>query len=476
MTAEDKSSIIAGLAAHLDGLRFEQLPVAVVEQAKTVLCHNLVVALGARNLSVPGQDRVAWPDGAPRAATATRLTDGLRGPNEASVYTNSLLMGARAQHDEHPGSVSHFGSCVIPPLLAVAENRSLDGRAFLVAMIGGYQVGAAIGRSSVSATTRRGFRPTGLYGPFAGAGAVAKACGGGPTQIANALAIAASSSAGITQMWKRGTDEWRYQTAAAARNGFNAAMLAEEGAAGAPDALEGTAGFYRAFADEERTDRNAILGGLGKWAISDVLLKPYPVCAINQAAVQRVLELRQSHRFTAGDVVEIVVSLADSDRSYPGVDAPGRPSTPTAAMMSMQFSLGVALVHGGLDVSHLADHGNPAVLKAAAKVKFESRPEQALDTMPAQPADHRAAVQIRLLDGRSISSGPARAVEYDRGGVLDLARDLLPASGLSWEAMEALTNFLFTMENRADAAQLLTLCNPSRMREGAAAPLQGSLS
>lgn len=475
MIAEGKPSIIAGLAAYLDGLSYEQLPATVVEQAKTVLCHNLIVALGARNLSIPGQDLVAWPDGAPRAATATRLTDTMRGPNEASVYTNSLLMGARAQHDEHPGSVSHFGSCVIPPLLAAAENRSLDGRAFLVAMIAGYQVGAAVGRSSVAATTRRGFRPTGLYGPFAGAGAVAKAREGGAAQIANALAIAASSSAGITQMWKRGTDEWRYQTAAAARNGFNAAMLAEAGAIGALDALEGTAGFYRAFADEECVDRETILGGLGRWAVSEVILKPFPVCAINQAAVQRVLELRRTHGFLAADVVEVVVTVAQSDRSYPGVDAPGCPSTPTAAMMSMQFSLGAALVHGSVDVSHLADHEDPAVLKAAAKVKFETGTEQALDATPAQWADHRAAVHIRLLDGRSLSSGPARAVEYDRGGVLDLARELLPTSGLSWEAMEALTDFVFTLENHADTAQLLALCSPPQ-RDGTGTPLQGSLS
>lgn len=470
MIAEGGPSIIAGLAAYLDGLCYEELPPAVVEQAKTVLCHNLIVALGARNLRVPGQDRVAWPDGAPRTATSTRLTDGLRGPNEASIYTNSLLMGARAQHDEHPGSVSHFGSCVIPPLLAVAENRSLDGRAFLVAMVAGYQVGAAIGRSSVGATTRRGFRPTGLYGPFAGAGAVAKAHGGGAAQIANALAIAASSSAGITQMWKCGTDEWRYQTAGAARNGFSAAMLAEGGAIGAPDALEGTAGFYRAFADEEHMDRERVLDGLRNWAVSEVLLKPFPVCAINQAAVQRVLELKRTHGFMADDVVDVVVALAESDRSYPGVDAPGCPSTPTAGMMSTQFSVGVALVHGSVDIGHLAEREDPGVLRAAAKVRFASEPGQALETGPAHPADHRAAVQIRLIDGRCISSGPARAVEYDRSGVLDLARDLLPSTGLSWEAVEVLTDFVFTLEDCGDAAQLVKLCSPFPIGKGAAAP------
>lgn len=477
MTAEGKPSIIAGLAAYLDDLCYEQLPPTVVEQAKTVLCHNLVVALGARNLSIPGQDQVAWPGGAPRTATATRLTDGVRGPNEASIYTNSLLMGARAQHDEHPGSVSHFGSCVIPPLLAAAENRSLDGRAFLVAMVAGYQVGAAIGRSSVTATTRRGFRPTGLYGPFASAGAVAKARGGGVTQIANALAIAASSSAGITQTWKRGTDEWRYQTAAAARNGFYAAMLAEAGATGAPDALEGTAGFYRAFAGEERMDRKTILDSLKCWAVSEVILKPFPVCAINQAAVQRLLELRRTHGFTAADVDEVVVTVADSDRSYPGVDAPGSPSTPTAAMMSMQFSLGVGLVHGSVDVSHLVACRDPAVLEAAAKVKFGTGPEQVLNTGPAPETDHRAAVHVRLLDGRSISSGRARAVEYDRGKVLGLARDLLPGSGLSPEAMADVTHFVFTLENQADVGdRLLALCSPAGMRDGTTAPLQSSLS
>ncbi|AOT04255.1 MmgE/PrpD family protein [Arthrobacter sp. U41] len=462
IVAEPGPTILAQLADYVDSLSYDAIPPDVTERAKTVLFHNLVVALGARNLNIPGQDRVNWPEGAPRTVTATRLTDGWRGPNESSLYTNSLLMGARAQHDEHPGSVSHFGSCVIPPLLAVAENRSLGGRAFIVAMIAGYQVGAGIGGSSVGAVTRRGFRPTGLFGPFAAAAAVAKAHGGGAAQIANALAIAASSAAGITQMWRRGTDEWRYQTAAAARNGFFAATLAEEGVQGAPDAIEGASGFHRAFAGQDPADGDEILGSLNTWAVSDVILKPFPVCAINQAAVQRIVELRSRYGFGAEDVDEVVVAVSQSDRSYPGVDARGRPPTATAAMMSMQFALGVALVYGSVDVGHLAEHGNPSVLGAAAKVRLE--------TGPAEPGDHRASVRIRLLDGQRMDSGPARAVEYDRDGIMDLARHLLPASGLSWSEMSAVADFVYSLEDRDDVGQLLPLCLPSRNRHGALAP------
>jgi 2-methylcitrate dehydratase PrpD len=465
IAAGNGRTILADLAGYVDGLSYDALPPDVVERAKTVLLHNLVVALGARNRAIPGQDRVIWPEGAPRAVTATRLTDGRRGPIESSVYTNSLLMGARAQHDEHPGSVSHFGSCVLPPLLAVAENLSLDGRALIVAMVAGYQVGAGIGSSSVGAAARRGFRPTGLFGPFAAAAAVAKAQGGGAAHITNALAIAASSAAGITQMWRRGTDEWRYQTAAAARNGFFAATLAADGAKGAPDAFEGSSGFHRAFTGQEDADGDAILGSLNRWAVSDVILKPYPVCAINQAAVQRVLELKNRHAFAAGDVDEVVVRVSQSDRAYPGVDAPGRPPTSTAAMMSMQFSLGAALVHGTVDVGHLADHGNASVLGAAARVKVEAG--------PAGPEDHRASVRIRLLDGRSLDSGPARAVDYDRPGIMDLARHLLPASGLSWPEMTAVADCVLSLQDRGDVAELLALCLPFRNRQDARVPMPG---
>lgn len=443
------TSVLVELAEFSEALTFDDLPEAVAEYSKLILYHNLVVALGRRGVPVIGQDRTVWPVGAPSSETATRLTDGLRGPSERTIFTNSLAMGAMAQHDEYPRTFSHFGSTVIPPLLAVADQIPLDGRTFLTAMVAGYEVGAAIGSVSVAETNRRGFRPTGLYGPFAAAGATAKAFKGDPAEIANALAIAASSSAGITQMWLRGTDEWLYQTAAAARNGFLAARLAGSGARGAPDALEGQAGFYRAFSGDD-IDSGRALDGLGSsWAIAEVLLKPYPVCAMNQAPVQLAVELRQRHEIDIQEIENLTIVMHPSDLGYFGVDLAGTPPTSTAAMMSARFCVGVALVYGTVDIAHLARLHDEEVRSVAARITLEADPSLS--------SGHHAEIHISLRDGTTLSSGEARGVRYDRTAARALAERLRPASGLSLTAASALEHFVFNIEDCDDVSELFRL-------------------
>jgi 2-methylcitrate dehydratase PrpD len=191
--------IFTRLADFAACLSFDDLPAPVVQRAKLTLQHNLLVALAARRERLPGQDWEQWPDGLPHRAAATRLTDGRRAPAERAVVTNTLTMGSRAQHDEHPGAISHFGSTVLPPLLAVAEQVRADGASVLAAMVAGYEVGARIGAASVQATSRRGLRPTGLYGPLAGAVAAGRALSMSPSTMTSALAFAANTSAGSTE-------------------------------------------------------------------------------------------------------------------------------------------------------------------------------------------------------------------------------------------------------------------------------------
>lgn len=444
--------ILGALGKVSEAVSFEEIPKPVMEHAKLVLFHNLLVALAGREAPVVGQDGTIWPDGAPRSATATRLTDGMKGPAGDTVFTNSLLMGARAQHDEYPHAFSHFGSAVLPALLAIAEQTPLTGREFLVAMINGYEIGAAIGTASAVETTHRGFRPTGLYGPFAAAAACAKALQCDQSGTQNALALAASSSAGITQVWLRGTDEWLYQTAAASRNGYVAAKLAARGARGAPDVLEGAKGFYSAFAGRS-VESAEVLENLGRpWAMGEVRLKPYPICAMNQAPVQVAIHLQERHQFHVEEIDDVIITLHPTAAGYPGVDATGKPSTSTAAMMSLQFCMAVALLHGQVEPSHLSNTEDEAVLGLAGRVR--------LDTDPAITPSHAAAVQVRLGNGTEISSGPARDVQYNRQDAHALSVALLPATGMSRSEMEDLEEFVFTIDACDDAAQIIQRCLP----------------
>jgi 2-methylcitrate dehydratase PrpD len=413
----ERVDILGALTAFAAGLAFEDIPEAVVRRTKLVLRHNLMVMIAARRDPIPGQDRTAWPVALPQAARAVRVTDGLFAPAELAIVTNALAMGARAQHDEHQGSVSHLGSTTVPPLLAAAAFSGANGRTVLRAMIAGYEVAGRIGELSVGETAARGFRPTGLYGPFSGAIASGLALGLDGDTLLSAAAIAAGTSAGFTQAWIAGTDEWRYHTAFASRNGYAAARLAQQGVRGAPDALYGVKGFHRAFGGPHEVE-DAELSDLGtRWALDDVLLKPYPVCAFNQSAVQQTLRLTSEHGVAGEDVERVVVRMNDIDLQYPGVDTLAEITTRAQALMCLRTSIATALADGDVAVEALDMHDRPLVRDLRRRIATD--PDATIPT-------HTSAIDVVLRDGTTLTSGAAQHVLYDDAVAAQMLERLMP--------------------------------------------------
>ena len=455
-------AVLAQLATFVADLSYDDIPAGVVEQAKLTLQHNLLVALAARHEHLPGQDRADWPAGLPAASSATRLTDGRPAPAEQAVVTNALAMGARAQHDEHPGAISHFGSTVIPPLLAVAEQDGVAGARVLTAMVAGYEVGARIGAASVQATSRRGLRPTGLYGPLAGATAAGKAVGASADVLTSALAFAANTSSGVTQTWLRGTDEWRYQTAFASRNAYTSARLAVAGARGAADTLEGANGFNRAFAAVE-IDPAAILEGLGeRWALDDILLKPYPACAFNQAPIQQLLGLRATHHLDPAGVARVVAHLTPEDLAYPGVDNVEPLHTRAAAVMCLRTCLALALLHDDVTIEDL-DHPDTAEVLALSR-RIDLVADATIET-------HTSFVEVTDARGTTVSSGGAAGTVYDQAVSRALVARLQPLTGMDDQQVADLVGALQSLHEAPDLSGILDLVRASAPRPRCAEPI-----
>ena len=96
-------------------------------------------------------------------------------------------------------------------------------------------------------------------------------------QIESALGIALSQAAGSLQFLANGAWTKRFQVGWAAMNGLAAATLAREGFKGAAQALEGKAGFLRAYAPNPNPDR--AVQGLGtEFELMRTAVKPYPSC------------------------------------------------------------------------------------------------------------------------------------------------------------------------------------------------------
>lgn len=424
------------LAAHVARSAREPLGERVRRAAKAVLLHNLIVGLAAHGMPLPGLSESRALPWAERPATAPDL-----------AFATALRMGARAQHDEHPRSVTHLGSAVTPAVLAAAP-RGIDGERLLAAIAAGYQVGGALGIALLPHVRARGMRATGVVGPIASAAAVAAVLRLDAAAASDAIALAANRAAGYTEVWLEGTDEWRLQTAAAARDGLESALWAAGGTRGAGASIEGRSGMLHALGIDTE-EAAAILDGLpgalaGEPVIGQMLLKAHPVCAINQAAVEVAIALLGE--LPGGSTIErVVVRLSDADAAYPGIDLAHPPSSWAQAMMDARQGVAIALADGRVDAAAL----HPGSAEA-------QRLRALVDVVGGRPASaaHGAAIEIELGDGRRLE-GASDGVEVDRARSARMALELLPASGLPTELAERLPSLVDGIDEAGGVARLV---------------------
>jgi 2-methylcitrate dehydratase PrpD len=115
-------------------------------------------------------------------------------------------------------------------------------------VVAGYEVAICLARACAPDLRQRGFHPTSAVGPLGVAVAEAKLRGLSAQQIADALGIAASASAGLFAFVNGGADIKRLHAGHAAREGVQAALLAALGVQGPPNVIESRDGFMQAFA------------------------------------------------------------------------------------------------------------------------------------------------------------------------------------------------------------------------------------
>ena len=346
------------IAAFTSVLNYDQIPANVQEKSKVSLLHNLGVALAGESL-VGASLKYAHSLGEQGPnASARLLLSGHAVTPDTAAFSNAALMHARAQDDVYFPALTHVGAIITPAVLAVGEQLGSSGKDMLTALVAGYEAAGAIGQGFAKRTTARGFRASGIFGGFGAATAVARLLGLDSVATANAIGIAASSASGISQTWVAGTQEWQFQVGMAARNGILAARLAQAGGTGAPDALEGVAGFYAAFMGDRESvaDVGQDLGVT--WRSLDVTYKPYAVCAILQAPVQQAMAMAREVDFQSDDIQAIRLTLNPAEAAYPGTDSMGPYTDTGATLMSAQFCLAVALAERkitGMDLRRLAD-------------------------------------------------------------------------------------------------------------------------
>ncbi len=232
-------------------------------------------------------------------------------------------------------------------------------------------------------------------GCFGSAGAAAALAAPGDTQaMRHALATAASLAAGLQQAFRSDAMTKALHAGHAAWVGVGAGLGAAAGLTGAPDVLEGDAGFGAALACDPQW--SLATEGLGSsYNIMAITQKKHACCGHTFAAIDAVLELRAQHAIAPAQVEAIEVATYRA-----ALDVAGNPEPRSVfeAKFSLPYVVCRALLSGTVRLGAFepAQLIDPAARALMRRVRLVADPELSAGF----PRMRAARVTLTLRDGR----------------------------------------------------------------------------
>jgi 2-methylcitrate dehydratase PrpD len=378
------------LAEYAAALRYEDIPAPVVECARDCIIHTVAACICGSALPwsriVIGYAERTGPGGSCRILG--RSGSAVQAP-AAALANGALAHAFELDSLARPGAGAHPGATVLPPALAIAQERGAGGRALIAAFVAGNEVMIRIGRATGHTNEARGFHAPGTTGPFGAAVAAGHLLGLDAAAMANALGIAGSLCGGLLE-FARGDGGMvkRLHLGRASEAGVLAASLAAAGFTGPRTVIEGEFGFLKVFCTA--WDETELTRGLGEdFVTTTTVLKRYPCHATAHAAVKAVRELQAEHGFTAAAVEAVTVAATERMIERHNI---AEPADLMLAQYSIPFAVALALCReardpGSWDETALAD---PQIRSLARRVRL------------VRDGGASTTVTIALADGRRL--------------------------------------------------------------------------
>ena len=379
---------LATLGAFAAGLRFEDLPRDVVDQACLVLL-DTAAAICAGAVQPEMRALAAW-----QAA---------QGPGAALQALTLASCGVVHELDEgFAPARGHPAIHTIPAALAEAAARKASGKQLLAAIVAGYEVAARIG---AAVKLRPGMHPHGTWGGLGAAAAVAHLRGCDAQAMTAALELAACMPIATSYQAVRDGSPVRHAWAGLAN--FTGSMAAGLAAAPFPAPATGAMATLSAIIGTE-CDAGLAVEALGsRWDILRGYFKVHACCRHGHATLD-ALDVA-----LAGTTPDPAQIIAVRVWTYADAVTAMTPTIPVATILAAKFSISfmvaLRLLRGGTDPA-LFTPGialDPALTAFAEKVHLSEDPE-----LTQRGRGQRGArVEIALADGRVL----AGAVAHSRG-------------------------------------------------------------
>jgi len=386
-------------------LSFSQQPFSELacEQARIAIIDTLGVTLAGAVQEEAGKLRSVI------TLSAAEGKSRVFGTNLRLNPLDAALLNGTAAHlldfdDSNSWLHGHISVAVLPALLALADDRDLNGDAIIRAYLTGYETAVRIGKAVSPFQYRHGWHPTTTVGIFAGVAAAAVLVGLSEGQTATALSICTSLASGIKANF--GSETKALGVGQAARNAVLAVLLAEAGFKAGNTAFEHHHGYFNVFNGGDNADALPLTESWeGKVHILDTEksnnFKYFSCCYAILSPVDGVLELRKQTALRAEDIARIEVQVHPI--RFPHINIP-QPENPLAGKFSLHYCVARAYVTGTLTLDDFVDD-----------VRFYDPETQALMskvilTTHQDMATHTADVTLTTTDGRLFHQSVAGAL------------------------------------------------------------------
>ena len=387
-----KIAVAETLAQNIAAFDAAKLPHAVRRKCAELLIDVIGLAVTARNEDYIKAVLAACDDDGP--CTAIGHTRPLSAA--AAALVNGTAIHGEDFDDTFEGGPVHAGAVIVPAVLAACERHKRDGKAALLGIAVGVETMCRLSLVAPTLTHKAGFHPTAVFGTIGAAAGVGAALGLSSRQLVDALGNAGSMSGGIIEYLAEGAWTKRLHAGWAAQAGMRAALLGRGGFVGPRTVLEGSHGFFYAFARTTNGDFAAVTDNFGaRWVTETLAFKPYPCGTMTHPYIDCARRL--GRRVKADDVVEMVCDVGEGTvhRLWEPLAAKQYPANGYAGKFSTPYCIACGFVRGNVGLSDFSDDAvrDPAVLALAAKVRYR------IDLQNPYPKNFTGHIRATLRDG-----------------------------------------------------------------------------
>lgn len=353
----------------------------------------------------------------------------------------------------------HPSAAIIPALFALSTKSRASGKAFIGAFIAGLETQAMMARTVNFYHYGKGWHPTATLGVFGAAAACSRLAAFDSRQVATALALAASLSAGIKANF--GSMAKLLHIGSANRNGLLASYLAGQGFTAKMDVMEHEHGFFNVYngpGNYAPVDIGKAWGHPLDIVSPGIGVKQYPCCDSTHAGVDLCLRARTQGGFSWEDIAKITVSINPLRLKHVNR---ANPISSVDAKFSVQYCMAYSLIHGYVDIAAFAEDrlNDPGVRNLMSRIS--ARPYEMDESIPENSHVTRVVIEgrNRILFDETLFSPVGRSADVDQmARIVGKKFDHFIPELIGNERAEVLKRTILHMEDCDDMRSIEQMC------------------